>query len=239
MIMHIVVTRPQPDGERTAAALRAHGHDVLLAPLMRVEPVPAKLGGGWGGVIVTSANAPAAIADNPARAALLKLPVFAVGRRSAEAARLAGFSDVVSAGGDVRDLVRLVVERRADAKAPLVYLAGADRAADLIGELTMHGIAAELAVVYRALAAPFPDALTAALQAGTLDAVLHFSRRSAENYLAGAKLAGVTAQALGLRHVCLSDQIAVPLTEAGAVRVAVAPRPDEAALLGLLESAKP
>jgi uroporphyrinogen-III synthase len=237
--MHIVVTRPQPDGERTAAALRARGHDVLEAPLMRVEQVSAKLGGGWGGVIVTSAHAPAAIGGNPARSALIALPVFAVGRRSAEAARLAGFSDVIAAGGDVRDLVRLVVARRADAKAPLVYLAGEDRAADLIGELAMHGIAAELAVVYRAVAAPFPAALTAALKAGTLDAVLHFSRRSAENYLAGAKLAGVTAQALGLRHVCLSGQIAVPLTEAGAVRVAVAPRPDEAALIGLLESAKP
>jgi len=41
MIMYLVVTRPQPDGERTAAALRARGHTVLIAPLMRVEPVPA------------------------------------------------------------------------------------------------------------------------------------------------------------------------------------------------------
>ena len=32
--MRILVTRPLPDGERTAAALRARGHDVLLVPLM-------------------------------------------------------------------------------------------------------------------------------------------------------------------------------------------------------------
>ena len=160
MTMRIVVTRPQEDSERTAGALRGRGHTVLIAPLMRVEPQPAKLGGGWGGVIVTSANAPAAIADNPARDALVKLPLFAVGRRSAEAARLAGFSDIATAGGDVRDLVRLVVARKADAKAPLIYLAGEDRAADLIGELIARGIAAEMAVVYRAVAAPFPPALT-------------------------------------------------------------------------------
>ena len=233
--MRLVVTRPQPDGARTAASLRARGHDVLEAPLMHVEPVAAKLGGGWGGVIVTSANAPAAIAGNPARDTLLALPLFAVGRRSAESARQAGFVDVSTAGGDVRDLLRLLVARKADAKAPLIYLAGEDRAADLIGELTARGIAAEMAVVYRAVTAPFPPELIAALGNGEVDAVLHFSKRSAENYLAGAGQAGLATQALGLRHFCLSAQIAAPLTAAGAVAVAIAPRPDEATLIGLIE----
>ena len=105
--MRVVVTRPHPQGARTAAALAARGHDVWEVPLMKVEPVAADLSGGWGALVITSANAPGAIADNPARDALLKLPVFAVGRRSAEAAREAGFANVTSAGGDVRDLVRL------------------------------------------------------------------------------------------------------------------------------------
>ena len=35
--MRLLVTRPEQDGERTAAALRARGHEALLAPLMRIE----------------------------------------------------------------------------------------------------------------------------------------------------------------------------------------------------------
>jgi len=233
--MRFVVTRPQADSERTAAALRARGHEVLVAPLMRVEPVKAELSGTWGGVIITSANAAGAIAGHAACKALIKLPVFAVGRRSAEAARQAGFADVTSAGGDVRDLVRLIAARRADTKAPLLYLAGEDRAADLVAELAVHGIAAEMAVVYRAATAPFPPELIAALAADEVDAVLHFSKRSAENYLAGAALAGVAGPALGVRHICLSAQIAEPLMGAGANRIAIAPRPDEAALIASLE----
>jgi len=233
--MRLVVTRPQADSERTAAALRARGHEVLVAPLMRVEPVKAELSGTWGGVIITSANAAGAIAGHAGCKALIKLPVFAVGRRSAEAARQAGFADVTSAGGDVRDLVRLIAARRADTKAPLLYLAGEDRAADLVAELAVHGIAAEMAVVYRAATAPFPPELIAALAAGEVDAVLHFSKRSAENYLAGAALAGVAGPALGVRHICLSAQIAEPLMGAGANRIAIAPRPDEAALIASLE----
>lgn len=236
--MRLVVTRPQADGERTAAVLRARGHEVLLAPLMQVEPIAADLSGNWGGVIVTSANALSALAGNPAHRSLLDLPLFAVGRRSAEAARQAGFTNVISAGGDVRDLVRLVAERRANTAAPLLYLAGEDRAADVVGELAMRGIAAEMAVVYRAMTVPFPTQLTAALKAGEVDAVLHFSKRSAENYVTGAVRAGITGPALSVQHICLSAQIAGPLREAGAARIAIAPRPDEAALLASLDRAQ-
>ncbi len=233
--MRLVVTRPEADGKRTAEALRAGGHAVLVAPLMRVEPVAADLSGRWGAVVITSANAPAAIADNPARDTLIALPVFAVGRRSADAARHAGFTDVHSAGGDVRDLVQLIGERHADAKAPLIYLAGENRAADLIGELAVHGVAAEMRVVYRAVTAPFPPALVAAIEANEIDGVLHFSRRSAENYVAGARAAGLGEKALALPHYCLSAQIAAPLTAAGATRIAIAPRPQETALIELLQ----
>lgn len=236
--MRLAVTRPLADSERTARGLRARGHQVLVVPLMRVEPVTAEFSGGWGGIIITSANAPGAIAANPAGPALRKLPVFAVGRRSADAARQAGFADVSSAGGDVRDLVRLIVERRADAAGPLLYLAGEDRAADLLGELTARGIAAEMRIVYRAATALYPLELVAALKAGEIDAVLHFSGRSAANYLAGARAAGLLAEALAPRHVCLSATIAEPLKAAGATRVAIAARPNEAALLELVEASK-
>lgn len=231
--MLVAVTRPQADGERTAQALCARGHEVLLAPLMRVEPVAADLSGTWGAVVITSANAPGAIAQ-AARERLSALPVYAVGRRSAEAARQAGFGHVVSAGGNVRDLVQVIAERKADAKAPLLYLAGEDRAADLIEELAVHGIAAEMRVVYRAVTAPFPRALTDAIGNGAIGGVLHFSRRSAENFVAGARAAGIAAAALALPHYCLSRQVAEPLAAAGATSIAVAARPEETALIALL-----
>jgi uroporphyrinogen-III synthase len=227
MIMRCVVIRPQADGERTAAALRARGHEVLLAPLMQVEPVVADLSGEWRAVVITSANAlPAASA-----AALKRLPLFAVGRRSADAARQAGFVDVTSADGDARDLVRLLVARRA---SNLIYLAGEDRAADLSGELATHGIAVETRVVYRAVTVPYPPALIDALRTDGLDAALHFSKRSADNYVAGARGTGLLGPALALRHYCLSPAVAAPLTAAGAPTVSVASRPEESALIDLL-----
>jgi uroporphyrinogen-III synthase len=232
--MRIVLTRPREDSERTATALRAKGHDVLIAPLLRVEAVDAKLRTNWGGIVITSANAAAALATNAARDGLIKLPLYAVGKRTADAAREVGFTDIVTAGGDVRDLLRTIVARRADEKGPLLYLAGEDRSGDLIGDLTVRGIAAEMAVIYRAAAAPFPGALIDALKAGAVDAVLHFSRRSAETYLAGAAAAQIAEAALAVRHYCLSAQIAAPLAAAGAARVDIAKKPDGAGLIELL-----
>ena len=100
----------------------------------------------------------------------------------------------------------------------------------------MHGVAAELVVVYRAVAASLPMALLRALRANQVDAVLHFSRRSAESYIAGSVAMGAATVALAVRHFCLSEQVAEPLRHAGAKSVAVAMRPDEAAMIELLES---
>src|SRR5262249_52963887 len=73
--LRLLVTRPEPDGERTAAALRARGHEVLLAPLLRVEPIGFALPDeAFGGVVMTSANAARAIAGHSRRAALASLP---------------------------------------------------------------------------------------------------------------------------------------------------------------------
>jgi hypothetical protein len=54
--------------------------------------------------------------------------------------------------------------------------------------------------------------------------------------VAAALAAGVLPAALGLRHFCLSTQVAEPLAAAGASGIMVAPHPDEAALLALLDA---
>jgi uroporphyrinogen-III synthase len=229
--MRLLVTRPEPDNERTAEMLRAAGHDVVLAPLLHIETLRgADLGAPpFAGVLITSANGARALASHPRFAECLRLPVLAVGRSSAEAARLAGFSDVTSADGDAADLARLATERFAGAAAPLLYLAGEDRS----GELALQGLTMRIVVAYRAAKAEaFPRPVLEDLQQGALDGVLHFSRRSVESYLDCSR--GILDAVLRPVHYCLSAQAAEPLRAAGAVHIQVAERPDEASLLTLV-----
>jgi len=233
--VRFLVTRPESDAERTAAALRQRGHVAVVAPLLRIEPIlDAPIDAQrWGAILITSANAAAALALHGRKNTLLDIPVFAVGDRSAEAMRAAGFAEVASAGGAVADLIELVAERL-QPQAPLLYLAGEDRAGDVAGALQAKGFIVQTVVLYCAVITTLlPKYAADALKAG-VDGVLHFSRRSAEAYVASARAAGVLSRALEVAQFCLSEQIAAPLRRAGAAGVHVAARPNEAALIELI-----
>lgn len=234
--MRLLVTRPKSDAERTAATLRARGHHVAVAPLLRIEHISdAAIGAGpWAALLVTSANAAPAIVTHRRFQDIAALPVLAVGERSAEAMRGAGFAEVISASGDLRDLRRLAAQQVKPGEK-LLYFAGADRSGDLAGELGGDGFAVHTAVVYRAVAAASLPPVAAQALADGIDGVLHFSRRSAEAYFNTTHAAGLAKPAIEQPvHFCLSAQIAESLMRAGADVIRVAPHPDEAALLALI-----
>ncbi len=235
--MRLLVTRPEAEGERTAARLRALGHEVWLAPLLRIEPVPdLTFGSGpWGGVAFTSANAVRAVAAHPRLTELTTLPAYTVGARTREAAVAAGFAHALSAEGDVEDLVRLV-EANADDLLPILYFAGGERAGDLAAALTPSGRAVETVIAYRArIVSNFDADVRDAIAAGRITCVLHYSARSAAAFMAAADATGVIEFAKAAKHFCLSAQVAAPLAAAGARNVSIAAAPNENALIDLIE----
>jgi uroporphyrinogen-III synthase len=239
--MAILVTRPQPDNARTTAALRAQGYVALPAPMLRFEKVMFLLDAeaDFGAVIVTSANALRGLGDQPAANSLFRLPVFTVGDRTAQAAQDIGFRDVISAGGDANDL-RALLTARAQAVKPLLYLAGADLSRDLAAELGTRGFEVVTHTTYRmAPVADLPDDVTSAFVTGQIDAVLHYSRRSARAFFKAAGLGGVEISALAIPHLCLSVAVAKIAHDAGATKVMAAATPDEDALFAALARAIP
>jgi uroporphyrinogen-III synthase len=242
--MAVLVTRPQPDDEATASGLRARGFEVLLAPMLRFEPVAFRDDGeaGYGAVIVTSANALRGLMPHLKDSRLLKLPLFAVGEHTAAAARAAGFGNVIAAGGDagaLRECVLAGVKRKTLKKtSPLLYLAGADLARDLAGELGARGFTVVTQTTYRmSPVSRLPRETCEAFAANRVEAVLHYSGRSARAFLEAARSAGVEISALSLPQCCISAGVAAVVRDAGAAQVVVAASPDENALFGALDRA--
>jgi uroporphyrinogen-III synthase len=239
--MAVLVTRPHPDDETTAAALRELGFEVLRAPMLRFEAVPFgdDEDAEYGAVIVTSANALRAIASKLADSRLLKLPLFAVGEHTAAAARDAGFAQVVAAeggAGALRDLVLASVKSKQLKKAStLLYLAGADLARDLAGELGEKGFTVVTHTTYRMVPETnLPREICDAFVAHQVEAVLHYSRRSARAFLEAARSGGVEISALALPQCCISPAVAAVLRDAGATQVTAAAQADENALFEAL-----
>src|SRR6202166_997098 len=238
--MAVLVTRPHPDDETTAAGLRARGFEVLLAPMLRFQPVAFDDDEDmrYGAVIVTSANALRGIERQLKGNKLLKRPLFAVGDRTASAARGIGFETVISAKGDaasLRDLVLASVKAKALKKAsPLLYLAGADLARDLAGELGELGFTVVTQTTYRMVPlSGLPRETCDAFAANGVEAVLHYSRRSARAFLESVRAAGVEISALAIPQCCISAAVASIFRDAGATQVMVAASPDENALFAL------
>ncbi|WP_262048545.1 uroporphyrinogen-III synthase [Bradyrhizobium sp. Bra78] len=242
--MSILVTRPHPDNEATAENLRARGHLVLLAPVLKFEPVAFhdESEADYDGIIVTSANAIRAVAPQLQDLDLSQLPLFAVGEHTAAAARDAGFAEVIVAGGDaaaLRDKVMQSVRAKVlKKKSTLLYLAGADLSRDLGGELGAEGFNVVTQTTYRmAPVKLLPREVCEGFAAHGIEAVLHYSRRSARAFLDAARGEGVEISALAIPQCCLSETVAGVLREAGASQVLVAAMPDENALFETLERA--
>jgi uroporphyrinogen-III synthase len=241
MSVALLVTRPAPDNQATADALRRRGFEPLLAPMLVFQPLPLRAAnlGEYTGVIFTSANAIRAIQEHPVLPQLQRLPAFVVGDRTAQSVRDVGFASVHSAQGDAAALRELIVANLPLRKrASLLYLSAEETSRDLAGELGLRGVEVTSIAVYRMSALDeLPTAVCDAFAQGAIEAVLHYSRRSALAFIKAARAAGFEISALALPQACLSDQIAASLREAGATRVVVAAEPNEDDLLSALEHA--
>jgi uroporphyrinogen-III synthase len=242
--MAVLVTRPYPDDEPTASALRARGFEVLRAPMLRFEPLAFRDDETmhYDAVLVTSANAVRGLEPQLAGSRLLKLPLFVVGAHTASVARQMGFENVLAADGDaarLRDGVLAAVKAKQLKKAGrLLYLAGADVARDLAGELTAHGFSVVTQTTYKmAPVTSLPREVSEAFVVNGIEAVLHYSRRSARAFLDAARAAGVEISALAIPQACISAAVASVLREAGATQLVVAASPHESALFEALERA--
>ncbi|MEP0232299.1 uroporphyrinogen-III synthase [Roseibium sp.] len=222
--MRFLLTRPAPDCARSAERLRALGHDVVEAPMLKM--VATDPGGldllDVSALVVTSGRIAGLLANRSDLAALLALPVYTVGNRSAEAMRATGFDRVISANGDVADLVNLVLSEAPSGR--VLYLAAADRAGDLEGHLHRASLACDLVEVYRM--DPVRDlepAVLEVLKSGDLDALLLYSRRTVEvllSVLADHDLMGLLSS---LRVIAISQQVASALPDTACVEVAAHP----------------
>lgn len=209
--MHVLVTRPQPGAEDTAARLRTLGHAVTMAPLLHVKAL------SW----EPPSTPPSAIMLTSAFAARLcdagvfhTLPTFAVGSATARAARSAGFVDVRDGGGTAQALLNRVV---AAGFADVLHLAGADRTTVTIPS----GLCVHTIIVYRAWLVPLAAPLV-------VDWVLLYSPRTARHFAAEVDRLGQDRARISIAAIS-----AAALAAAGqgwrAVRTAA--HPDEDALL--------
>ncbi|MCU4158898.1 uroporphyrinogen-III synthase [Acidiphilium sp. AL] len=219
----VLITRPEPGGSATAAALRARGHVPVLAPCLDIETLPAALPASCDAIVVASAQALPGLPRE-----LHHLPLFAVGDATAARAMATGFIQVASASGTARELAALV-ETRMPSGAALLLPCGAGQSRDLAVSLRASGFRVSRRVVYRTRPAEtLPEAAIAALSARAIDRVMVFSPATARHFAALVEREGLEAALRDAVGIAISPAAAAALARLPfrAVRAAVSPDQD-------------
>ncbi|MBB5684410.1 uroporphyrinogen-III synthase [Sphingobium boeckii] len=205
----LLVLRPEPGASRTAARAKAMGLDARAAPLFEILPIAwtAPDPAGFEALLLTSANA--VRQGGPALTLYHKLPVYAVGEATAQAARDAGLADVITGPGTITALLASL-----DPPLRLLHLCGIDRR-----DAARDGITITPIPVYEARAIESPGDLRGGV------ALVHSPR-------AARRLAALVTDRADMALAAIS-QAAAEAAGTGWASIAVAERPDDEALLAI------
>jgi uroporphyrinogen-III synthase len=231
-VTRLLVTRPEPDASDTAGRLSALDCEPTVFPLMTMEVTEARLpeAEGLNGLIVTSTNALRALGEKGVLTSYLGLPLFAVGQKTAVAARAAGFAEVRAADGDAGALVDLVGAHAGT--GTYFYPCATETARDLPKALAGAGLLVIAAEIYRMAAATrLSEEIAAQLADGAFAAALIYSRRTAVLFAELTELVLSPAQRRKLTLICLSENVAAPLVAHGFPRIVLADFPSEEAMM--------
>lgn len=220
----VLITRPQPQADRLAEAVRPVVPDavaVVVSPLMRMERLAFTLPKRPYGAVVLTSEAGAVIAATM-RADLPDL-AHCVGERTAEAAQDAGFSV-----GEVAPTADLLLQRLMVIAHPgrMIYLHGRDVSVRIDQVLTKAGIGADAVAVYAQTRGHLTDEAMGLILTKKAVLVPFYSRRSAELFFAECPV-GKGAEI----WPCVIAQGVIGAVPAGCwARAIVADAPDGAAM---------
>ncbi len=221
--MKLIILRPQPAADMTAARAIDAGQDAIVAPIFAIEPVAWGLpDGAYDGVLITSANA---LRYGGAEIkAVQHLPVLAVGKASTQMAKDAGFTIAITGNGGSAALLEQAI---AAGYRHLLWLAGADH----MPLQSTDGLAITPVITYKSVAIEPPPELGQYLVSESLASgciVMLHSARAATYFVQICTRLNIKRSLINL--ACISAAVAAAAGD-GWRSAAVADAPNDVALL--------
>jgi uroporphyrinogen-III synthase len=230
-LKRVLITRPQPGASQTALRLTALGIFPVLSPVLSIVHKTLHVPPHIAATLLTSRNAVAACPPS-----LHNRPVFAVGSATAAQATEAGFTHVSNADGDAHALARLVADTLSPAGGSLFLPVAEGQGSELTTSLRKHGFRIVRRVAYRAEGvSSLSDAAVVALREGQLTHAMFFSGETSRHFVHLIRTAGLVEAVRDVEAVSISQGAAVALRPLPWRRISVAAKPNQDAMLVLLQ----
>ena len=238
--MRFLITRPQPDALKLANRLKSMGHEAVVSPVINTVCCPASLPAPdrIDGLIITSRNALRCLEKTREHKAYLNLPLFAVGKATAQQATALGFSLVLQGKGRASALPPQIKAFYKAHQAPqLLHPGTAKKAFELTPALAALGIKLLEHEVYRTqLCENMTADAIARLCSGEIDGVILLSPRTAKHFHTLINQNALKEEMGAVSCLCLSQNVANALGDMPRKTTITAKHPDLDTLLGLINA---
>ena len=223
--LRVLNTRPTEDAAELCKLLGEMGYEVLGEPLLTIRfngSSPPAIN-SFQAVLFTSRNGVRAFAHSSDERDTM---AFAVGDATSREAEIIGFNEVQNAAGSVENLVALVTAQLNPIDGPLLHISASVAAGDLSSRLNVAGFDVEKSVLYETVASTQISTRTERLlKNNKLDVIVLFSPRTARTLVDLLKQAELLDFCKSLIVVCLSEAVAVEVSDIAGVSILTANEP--------------
>lgn len=229
----ILVTRPKQQAEAFRKRIEAENFECtcLVASVLEIQNHMTSINTeGYDAILLTSQNAFPTIEKQPFFDFLL--PLFCVGKKTAQMARETGFEKISHIAEDADELNAAI---KKSSFKNILYLRGQNIAFDFKKELSDHGINVTEEICYEAIPVKIlPEAIIDSLKTSEVDIITFFSARSAACFASLLNTNNIRPQ--GTKALCISDSVIESLHGYFEGKVYVSRTPDEDGMIEMLAS---
>ncbi len=231
LLRGVLITRPEPGASQTAARVAACGLLPIVAPVLTIAIQGIHPPHRWSATVLTSRNAVQACPPT-----MHTHPVFAVGTATATEATNAGFTRVFNADGDAAALADLIASTLSPQEGTLVLPVAQGQGRDLAASLRQRGFRVLRRVAYRAAPVDtLPEAAASGLANQQVGVVMLFSGETSRHFVRLLRTAGLVDAVRNVEAVSISERAAVALRPLPWRCIRVAAKPNQDAMLALLQ----
>lgn len=227
----ILITRPEPDSSDFGARVKLAGLEPMVCPALKIERLPYTAPDltKYHGLVFTSTNAVRFLPPGMAQS----MPVYCVGDRTAREAKIHGFREITSAGGNAADLAVLLKYVPGTGIKKFLHISGRHVAGADLKTLNMVD---NLEIYKTVRAENLPPSCVRAMKERQVEAVTFFSARTARTFVNLAQKHGLLETFSAIKLLCISDSVLQSVRTYGWAGTYTAKAPDAPAMLDLIKS---
>ena len=233
---HVLIMRPLEDALPMATILESKGIKFSHYPLFTPHFLPLSPLKNPQALIITSKNAIRALEGYED---LKKMPLYAVGDKTAELAKQKGFLNVSSASGTSQELIKLMIKTGQPDKGIFWHLSGQKVKGNIVESLKIAGFEAKRQIVYSLEdITDLPSSLYNELKNKMISHVIFCSSRTTTVFMSLLKKNKLEKKACQMISLCLSQDIGEKALGLTWKKLWISPKPTMNDLMGYFNEKK-